>query len=197
MLFTTYECILWEHGGHTVLHTFDPLQWGYLILGSSEAICLRTHVFSFLPQEYLTQVDLEEERECQESKAWEEFDKGEEKATTVLQLLKKLDRPDQFPLYYCGGLKLLSHAITDCEYAVGSFPIPPNLVWVCVNVHYPNPPHPILWARRMSMDAPSGQGRTALTGGFLLFMVLVVEMQFIYCYCRNVKLLGDQITAQI
>ncbi|KAM9443170.1 tetratricopeptide repeat protein 12 isoform 2-T3 [Salvelinus alpinus] len=65
-------------------------------------------------KEYLTQVDLEEERECQESKAWEEFDKGEEKATTVLQLLKKLDRPDQFPLYYCGGLKLLSHAITDC-----------------------------------------------------------------------------------
>ncbi|CAB1348513.1 unnamed protein product [Coregonus sp. 'balchen'] len=66
-------------------------------------------------KEYLTQVDLEEERECQESKAWEEFDKGEEKATTVLQLLKKLDRPDQFPLYYCGGLNLLSHAITDCQ----------------------------------------------------------------------------------
>nr|XP_046150872.1 tetratricopeptide repeat protein 12 isoform X1 [Oncorhynchus gorbuscha] len=65
-------------------------------------------------KEYLTQVDLEEERECQESNAWEEFDKGEEKATTVLQLLKKLQRPDQFPLYYCAGLKLLSHAITDC-----------------------------------------------------------------------------------
>uniref|UniRef100_A0A8C7GP24 Tetratricopeptide repeat domain 12 n=1 Tax=Oncorhynchus kisutch TaxID=8019 RepID=A0A8C7GP24_ONCKI len=65
-------------------------------------------------KEYLTQVDLEEERECQESNAWEEFDKGEEKATTVLQLLKKLERPDQFPLYYCAGLKLLSHAITDC-----------------------------------------------------------------------------------
>uniref|UniRef100_A0A4W5QL86 Uncharacterized protein n=1 Tax=Hucho hucho TaxID=62062 RepID=A0A4W5QL86_9TELE len=59
-------------------------------------------------------VDLEEERECQESKAWEELDKGKEKATTVLQLLKKLDRPDQFSLYYCGGLKLLSHAISDC-----------------------------------------------------------------------------------
>lgn len=198
MLFTAYECIL---GNTVVILSYCTLLWSTAmrlpILGSSEAICLRTHVFSFLPQEYLTQVDLEEERECQESKAWEEFDKGEEKATTVLQLLKKLDRPDQFPLYYCGGLKLLSHAITDCEYAVGSFPIPPNLVWVCVNVHYPNPPHPILWARRMSMDAPSGQGRTALTGGFLLFMVLVVEMQFIYCYCRNVKLLGDQITAQI
>ncbi|XP_041729708.1 tetratricopeptide repeat protein 12 isoform X2 [Coregonus clupeaformis] len=65
-------------------------------------------------KDYLTQVDFEEERECQESKAWEEFDKEEEKATTVLQLLKKLDRPNQFPLYYCGGLKLLSHAITDC-----------------------------------------------------------------------------------
>ncbi|XP_071756801.2 tetratricopeptide repeat protein 12 [Centroberyx gerrardi] len=65
-------------------------------------------------KEYLTQVDLEEERESQERSAREEFDKGEEKATTVPQLLEKLSRPEQIPLYYCGGLELLSQAITDC-----------------------------------------------------------------------------------
>ncbi|XP_010869917.2 tetratricopeptide repeat protein 12 isoform X1 [Esox lucius] len=65
-------------------------------------------------KEYLTKVDLEEERVCQESKAWEEFEKGEAKARTVPELLKKLDRPEQIPLYYCGGLKLLSQTIADC-----------------------------------------------------------------------------------
>lgn len=57
-------------------------------------------------------MDLEEERKCQESKVWEEIDKGKEKATTVLQLLKKLDRPDHVLVILLGGLKLLSHAIT-------------------------------------------------------------------------------------
>lgn len=135
MLFTAYECIL---GNTVVILSYCTLLWSTAmrlpILGSSEAICLWAHVLSFLRQEYLTQVDLEEERECKESKAWEELDKGKEKATTVLQLLKKLDRPDQFSLYYCGGLKLLSHAITDCEYSFGIFSLPPNHVWVCVNV---------------------------------------------------------------
>ncbi|KAM4627810.1 tetratricopeptide repeat protein 12 isoform 2-T2 [Polymixia lowei] len=65
-------------------------------------------------KEYLTQVDSEEERDSQERSAREAFDKGEEKATTVPQLLEKLSRPKQTPLYYCGGLELLSQAITDC-----------------------------------------------------------------------------------
>uniref|UniRef100_A0A3P8SYF3 Tetratricopeptide repeat domain 12 n=1 Tax=Amphiprion percula TaxID=161767 RepID=A0A3P8SYF3_AMPPE len=64
-------------------------------------------------EEYLTQVDLEEERDSQEMNAKQEFDKAERTATIVPQLLEKLSRPGQMPLFYCGGLELLSQAITD------------------------------------------------------------------------------------
>ncbi|KAK0146507.1 Tetratricopeptide repeat protein 12 [Merluccius polli] len=67
-----------------------------------------------MAKEYLTQVEWEEERERQELSAREEFDRGGQKASTVPQLLGKLSRPNQSPLYYCGGLELLSLAITDC-----------------------------------------------------------------------------------
>ncbi|KAJ7990487.1 hypothetical protein DPEC_G00300830 [Dallia pectoralis] len=63
-------------------------------------------------KEYQTKVDLEEERVCQESEAWEEFEKGGEEAKTVPELLNRLDRPEQVPFYYCGGLSLLSQTIT-------------------------------------------------------------------------------------
>uniref|UniRef100_A0A3P9CFU9 Uncharacterized protein n=1 Tax=Maylandia zebra TaxID=106582 RepID=A0A3P9CFU9_9CICH len=64
---------------------------------------------------YLTQVDLGKEKETQEIKAREEFDKGKRKATTVVELLEKLSKPGQIALYYCGGLEILSQALTDCE----------------------------------------------------------------------------------
>uniref|UniRef100_A0A3B4VHW2 Tetratricopeptide repeat domain 12 n=1 Tax=Seriola dumerili TaxID=41447 RepID=A0A3B4VHW2_SERDU len=64
---------------------------------------------------YLIQVGLEAERENQEMNAREEFDKGEVKARTVPQLLEKLSRPGQMPLFYRGGLELLLQAVTDCE----------------------------------------------------------------------------------
>uniref|UniRef100_A0A3P8QEL9 Tetratricopeptide repeat domain 12 n=1 Tax=Astatotilapia calliptera TaxID=8154 RepID=A0A3P8QEL9_ASTCA len=66
-------------------------------------------------KEYLTQVDLGKEKETQEIKAREEFDKGKRKATTVVELLEKLSKPGQIALYYCGGLEILSQALTDCE----------------------------------------------------------------------------------
>ncbi|XP_027135836.1 tetratricopeptide repeat protein 12 isoform X3 [Larimichthys crocea] len=65
--------------------------------------------------EYLTQVDLEEERDSQEMNAMQRFDKGDEKATTVLHLLEKLSKAEQMPLYYCGGFEILSQAVTDYE----------------------------------------------------------------------------------
>ncbi|XP_044059236.1 tetratricopeptide repeat protein 12 [Siniperca chuatsi] len=65
-------------------------------------------------KEYLTQVDLEKEKESQEMNAMQAFDKGDGKATAVPQLLEKLSRPGQMPLYYCGGLEILSQAVTDC-----------------------------------------------------------------------------------
>ncbi|XP_039987323.1 tetratricopeptide repeat protein 12 isoform X2 [Xiphias gladius] len=65
-------------------------------------------------KEYLTQVDLEEEKESQEMNARREFDKGEGKATTVPQLLEKLSRPGQPPFFYSRGLEILLQAVTDC-----------------------------------------------------------------------------------
>ncbi|XP_034723713.1 tetratricopeptide repeat protein 12 isoform X1 [Etheostoma cragini] len=65
-------------------------------------------------KEHLTQVNLEEVRASQEMNAMQEFEKGEASATRVPQLLEKLSRPGQIPLYYCGGLEILSQAVTDC-----------------------------------------------------------------------------------
>ncbi|KAL1260730.1 hypothetical protein QQF64_008557 [Cirrhinus molitorella] len=63
---------------------------------------------------YLRQVDLEEKASLQEKAAWEELQEGTEQAVAVTELLKKLDRPNEINLYYCGGLELLSQAIKDC-----------------------------------------------------------------------------------
>ncbi|XP_062275468.1 tetratricopeptide repeat protein 12 [Scomber scombrus] len=65
-------------------------------------------------KEYLTRVNLVEEKESQEMNARQEFEKGEGKAITVPQLLEKLSRRRQMPLYYCGGLAILSQVVTDC-----------------------------------------------------------------------------------
>ncbi|XP_070762621.1 tetratricopeptide repeat protein 12 [Enoplosus armatus] len=65
-------------------------------------------------KDYLAQADLEEERESQEMNAMQEFDKGGGKSTIVPHLLEKLSRPGQMPFYYCGGLEILSQAVTDC-----------------------------------------------------------------------------------
>ncbi|XP_026171649.1 tetratricopeptide repeat protein 12 isoform X2 [Mastacembelus armatus] len=67
-----------------------------------------------MAKEYLIQVDLEENRVCQEMHARQEFDKGERNATIVPQLLEKLSIPGQMPLYYCGGLEILSQTVTEC-----------------------------------------------------------------------------------
>ncbi|XP_060902572.1 tetratricopeptide repeat protein 12 isoform X1 [Labrus mixtus] len=67
-----------------------------------------------MAKELLMQVNLVEEKESQELKAMQEFDKGEGKATTVHQLLEKLSKPGQMPFYYCGGLDILSQAVSDC-----------------------------------------------------------------------------------
>lgn len=74
------------------------------------------NVLCFLQSEYITQVDLKEERENQEVNARKEFEKG--KATTVPWLLEKFSRCGQMPFYYCSGLEILSQAITDCEYSL-------------------------------------------------------------------------------
>lgn len=77
------------------------------------------YLLCFLHAEHLTQVHLEEVRASQEMNAMQEFDKGEANATKVPQLLEKLSRPGQIPLYYCGGLEILSQAVTDCKCSFG------------------------------------------------------------------------------
>lgn len=69
--------------------------------------------------EYLTKVALEENKEIEEMRARRDFDKGLGKATMVPQLLEKLSIPRQMPLHYCGGLEILSQAVTDCECCLG------------------------------------------------------------------------------
>ncbi|KAM6987401.1 tetratricopeptide repeat protein 12 [Tautogolabrus adspersus] len=66
-----------------------------------------------MAKEHLTQVNLEEEKESQELKAMQEFDKGEGKERTVPELLEKLSKPGQMALYYCGELDILSQEVTD------------------------------------------------------------------------------------
>uniref|UniRef100_A0A673II76 Tetratricopeptide repeat domain 12 n=1 Tax=Sinocyclocheilus rhinocerous TaxID=307959 RepID=A0A673II76_9TELE len=70
---------------------------------------------------YLRQVDLEEKASLQEKTAWEELQEGTEQAMAVPELLKKLDRPSEINLYYCGGLELLSQAIKDCNFSSSVF----------------------------------------------------------------------------
>lgn len=65
-------------------------------------------------KEYLTQVDLEAEKESQEMKAMQELDKQDGSAKIVPELLEKLSRPGQASFYYCGGFEILSQAVTDC-----------------------------------------------------------------------------------
>lgn len=93
------------------------LLWNIFLSVNSLVSLLPPFLFFFLHEEYLTQVDLEEERESQEMNAMQEFDKGHGKATIVPQLLEKLSRPGQMPLYYCGGLEILSLAVTDSEWS--------------------------------------------------------------------------------
>uniref|UniRef100_A0A3Q3WLM9 Uncharacterized protein n=1 Tax=Mola mola TaxID=94237 RepID=A0A3Q3WLM9_MOLML len=64
-------------------------------------------------REKMIKVDLEEERESQELRAIQEFDRGDVKARTVPLLLEKLSVPGQMPFYYSGGFVILSQAVTD------------------------------------------------------------------------------------
>ncbi|XP_068440146.1 tetratricopeptide repeat protein 12 isoform X2 [Clinocottus analis] len=69
-------------------------------------------VMEKIVKEYLNQVDFEEGRENQEIDARQEGCRGN--GLRVPELLEKLSRPGQLPLYYCGGLEILSQAVSDC-----------------------------------------------------------------------------------
>ncbi|XP_075047421.1 tetratricopeptide repeat protein 12 [Mixophyes fleayi] len=63
---------------------------------------------------YLNQVDSQERKDLQEEKALQDLQTGTENAVSVTQLLQKLSKVDQLPLYYSGGMQLLAKAVKDC-----------------------------------------------------------------------------------
>ncbi|KAM3920953.1 tetratricopeptide repeat protein 12 [Leptodactylus fuscus] len=63
---------------------------------------------------YLNQVDFQEKKDIQEQKALQDLEAGKEDAISITQLLTKLSKADQSPLYYSGGIQLLVQALKDC-----------------------------------------------------------------------------------
>ncbi|XP_077106094.1 tetratricopeptide repeat protein 12 [Ranitomeya variabilis] len=63
---------------------------------------------------YLSQVDLQEKKDIQEQKALQDLEAGVADVVSITQLLTKLSREEQNPLYYSGGIRLLVQAVKDC-----------------------------------------------------------------------------------
>ena len=73
--------------------------------------------FVFLPVllGYLNQVDLREKADLQEKEAHELLDSGKNTAITTKNLLETLSKPDQNPLFYAGGIEILTEMMKDCK----------------------------------------------------------------------------------
>ncbi|XP_069325011.1 tetratricopeptide repeat protein 12 isoform X2 [Eulemur rufifrons] len=65
-------------------------------------------------KDYLNQVDLREKADLQEKEAHELLDSGENTAVTTKNLLETLSKPDQIPLFYAGGIEILTEMMKDC-----------------------------------------------------------------------------------
>ncbi|XP_078288871.1 tetratricopeptide repeat protein 12 isoform X1 [Panthera onca] len=65
-------------------------------------------------KEYLNQVNLREKADLQEKEAHELLDSGKNTAVTVKNVLQTLCKPDQTPLFYAGGIEILTEMIKDC-----------------------------------------------------------------------------------
>uniref|UniRef100_A0A2I3GEX3 Tetratricopeptide repeat protein 12 n=1 Tax=Nomascus leucogenys TaxID=61853 RepID=A0A2I3GEX3_NOMLE len=65
-------------------------------------------------KDYLNQVDLQEKADLQEKEAHELLDLGKNTAVTTKNLLETLSKPDQIPLFYAGGIEILTEMIKEC-----------------------------------------------------------------------------------
>nr|XP_040141168.1 tetratricopeptide repeat protein 12 isoform X4 [Ictidomys tridecemlineatus] len=65
-------------------------------------------------KEYLNQVHLQEKADLQEKEAHELLDSGKDTAVTTKNLLESLSKPDQMPLFYAGGMEILTEMMKDC-----------------------------------------------------------------------------------
>lgn len=72
---------------------------------------------AFLPvlPGYLNQVDLREKADLQEKEAQDLLDSGKDTAVTTKNLLETLSKPDQIPLFYAGGIEILTEMMKDCK----------------------------------------------------------------------------------
>lgn len=64
---------------------------------------------------YLNQVDLREKADLQEKEAQDLLDSGKDTAVTTKNLLETLSKPDQIPLFYAGGIEILTEMMKDCK----------------------------------------------------------------------------------
>lgn len=65
--------------------------------------------------EYLNQVTLQEKADLQEKEARESLGSRKNTAVTTQNLLGTLSKPDQTPLFYAGGIEILTEMMTDCK----------------------------------------------------------------------------------
>jgi hypothetical protein len=71
--------------------------------------------------EYLAEVDRLEAAEAAEQKAKEMFDGGDEDATSLVQVMDKVNKAQQLPLFYSGGFRVLASLLTDGEFPFFNF----------------------------------------------------------------------------
>ncbi|XP_049713046.1 tetratricopeptide repeat protein 12 [Elephas maximus indicus] len=62
----------------------------------------------------LNQVDLQEKAELQEKEAHELLNLGKNTALMTKNLLETLSKPDQLPLFYAGGIEILTEVMKEC-----------------------------------------------------------------------------------
>ncbi|XP_026564783.1 tetratricopeptide repeat protein 12 [Pseudonaja textilis] len=67
-----------------------------------------------LCKDCINEIDLEEKRLSEEEAASEDLKTGKLTAVAVSEMLQKLSKPDQDPLYYAGGLQLLTDLVQAC-----------------------------------------------------------------------------------
>ncbi|XP_038634909.1 tetratricopeptide repeat protein 12 isoform X2 [Scyliorhinus canicula] len=67
-----------------------------------------------LVKEYTNLLELAQKQEQQEKEVVEEFERGNENITTANEVLKKLSSPNKIPLFYLGGVRLLTELMKEC-----------------------------------------------------------------------------------
>lgn len=72
-------------------------------------------VFRLVLLDYLDQVDLREKADLQEKEAQQLLDSGKSTAVTTRHLLGTLSKPGQNPLFYVGGIEILTEMMEDCK----------------------------------------------------------------------------------